>query len=225
MFLGATSAALVAGTAHADGVTGATVDNENHRDLGTVWMSGTDDPNPHTTLIGLLPPKSEGELWTYCIQETVRIEPSELYDEKDWATESGITGIDAPHLQAIKWILNNSYPQLDVAALGTAAHIKGLTPQEAVAGTQAAIWTFSDVSGKAKLDADKQDLKDHAVTVLYNYLMEAAKGHTSDSDQPTASLGLAPLQSTTPKAGDKVGYKVMSSDTTDAFSIALADNK
>jgi len=226
MFLGATSAALVAGTAHADGVTGATVD-DNYKDKGIAHMSSDTKPHEtaHTALIGLLPHGGGSELWTYCIQATVDLQTSQKYDEKDWSDESKITGIDAPHLQAIKWILNNSVPALTPAQLATNAKVKGgLKEEEAVAGTQAAIWSFSDAKGHMHLDATAQDSDDPNITTIYNYLVQAATGHMNDPDQPKPSLGLTPLQSGAVKPGDKVGFKVMSSDTTDPFTVTLADN-
>lgn len=225
LFLGVASAAMVAGPAHS-GVTKASVDSD-FKDPGLAEMSSDAGPNGKvkTALIGLLPDGGGKELLTYCIQATVNLDTTQVYDEMDWSSQGVATHIDARHLQAIKWILNNSFPALTSAQLAANAKIKGgVTDVEAVAGTQAAIWSFSDAAGHTQLDTATQDGDDPAVTLIYSYLVSAAKTHMDDPGQPQTSLDLIPLQSGKAKPGDKVGYKVTSSDTTDAFKVDLAGN-
>src|SRR2546425_89955 len=96
MFLGTASAAMVAGTAHADGgVTGAKVD-QDYRDQGKVQLSNHPDAN--TALIGLIAPKAKNELWTYCIQPKVELQPDQKYDEQGWDSDLKL-GIDPQHLE------------------------------------------------------------------------------------------------------------------------------
>ena len=220
MFLGAASTTMVAGTAHADGVTGAKVDKE-YLDSGHVSM--TTDPGAPTALIGLDAPGSTNPLWTYCIQQTVELNPHETYDEHAWSEEQGRTGIDQQHLEGIKWILNNSYPQQkDLGQLAAGAGVTGeLSPVEAVEATQAAIWTFADPSGKSKLDVNNEG--DAHVVQLYKWLTAQASGHMNDTSQPQASLSINPVQSTTPQAGAKVAFKLNSNTSGSFISVALAD--
>jgi TQXA domain-containing protein len=220
MFLGATSAAMAAGTAHADGVAGAKFDTTGPG--GHIQMSGDHRDGSNAVLIGLSAPGSSHDLWTYCIQKTVELNEHETYDEHAWSEEQNRTGIDQRHLEGIKWILNNSYPQLDLGALATSSGVAGLTDNEAVEGTQAAIWNLSDASGKTTLDAKKES--DAKVVALYNYLVSTAATHMNDSGQPQASLTIAPVQTGAVHPGDKVGFKLNSPNTNGAFiTVSLAD--
>ena len=220
MFLGATSAAMVAGTAHADGVTGAKFDRTGPG--GHIQMKGDGEDGSNAALIGLSTPGSSHDLWTYCIQKTVELVPTETYDEHAWSEERERTGIDQPHLEGIKWILNNSYPQLNLGQLEKASGIDALSDDEAVEGTQAAIWNYSDASGNTTLDADKES--DAKVIALYNYLVSTAKNHMNDSDQPHASLTVTPGQQSPVAPGAKVAFTLGSTNTSGSFiSVTLAD--
>ncbi|XBH20332.1 VaFE repeat-containing surface-anchored protein [Jonesiaceae bacterium BS-20] len=46
--------------------------------------------------------------------------------------------------QKVAWIVNQSFPGNSIEALRTQSGIRGLTVPEAIAGTQAAIWSFTD---------------------------------------------------------------------------------
>ena len=220
MFLGATSAAMAAGTAHADGVTGAKFDTTGPG--GHIVMSGDDDNGSNAVLIGMSAPGSSHDLWTYCIQKTVELNEHETYDEHAWSEEQNRTGIDQQHLEGIKWILNNSYPQLDLGQLSTASGVAGLSDNEAVEGTQAAIWDFSDAKGKTTLDAKRE--KDAKVVALYNYLVSTAKNHMNDTALPQASLTITPVQTGAVHPGANAGFKLNSPNTTGSFiSVSIAD--
>lgn len=233
MFLGAGCAALAAGAAHADGgVTKAKVDGS--LDDGTVAMTdgGGHTLELNTALISLKAPGSTTDLETYCIQRTVLLDPTQLYDEKDWASEADRIGIKPDHLQGIKWILNNSFPQISSADLAKAATAAGqpvsnLSNEEAVEATQAAIWAMAEPTGTLTVDQQRQHQhdQDDNVLKLFTYLKEAAGHHMGGSDTPQASLDVVPLQTTKPHPGDKVGFKLVSSDTTEAFiSVSLKNN-
>lgn len=217
MFLGAASTAMVAGTAHADGVKGATFDKT--KDDGSVQMTG--DPDANTALIGLHA-QGGNALWTYCIQETVEFKSSETYDEHDWDSASTNVSIDKQHLEGIRWILDNSYPrQTDLRRLAATAGVGGdLSPVEAVEATQAAIWTFADSTGAHKLDVANED--DASVVSLYQWLMTQATGHMNDTAQPKAALSITPAQKNTPQAGAKVAFTLTSTPGS-SISVALAD--
>ena len=222
MFLGTASAAMVAGTAHADGVTGAKVHKE-YLDEGSVAMKG--NPDTPTALIGLDAPGSSNTLWTYCIQQTVELNRHETYNEHSWSEEVDRTGIAGPRLEAIKWILNNSFPQVDASKLAAAAGVAGsLTPKEAVEGTQAAIWTFADAKADPTHDQDLDTSaeQDPNVVTLYNWLMSKAALHMSDTDTPQASLSLTP-STTTPKAGAKVAFTLGGNASASSVTVALND--
>lgn len=221
MFLGATSAAMAAGTAHADGVTGAKFDTTGPG--GHIQMSGDREGGSNAVLIGMSAPGSSHghDLWTYCIQKTVELNEDETYDEHAWSEEQDRTGIDQQHLEGIKWILNNSYPQLDLGRLSASSGVAGLSDNEAVEGTQAAIWNFSDASGKTTLDTQRE--RDAKVVALYKYLVATAKNHMNDTALPQASLTVTPVQSAAVHPGAKVGFKLNSNTAGSFISVSIAD--
>lgn len=218
MFLGATSAAMVAGTAHADGVTGAKFDTTGPG--GAIAMSGDHEGGSNAVLIGMKAPGSSHDLWTYCIQKTVELNTHESYDEHAWSEETKTTGIDNQHLAGIKWILNNSVPQLDAGQLSAASGVAGLDDNEAVEGTQAAIWNLSDASGKTYLDTGKE--RDAKVIALYKYLTATAKNHMNDNDAPKASLSLVPASTAAVHPGATVKFTI-GKTTASAVSVTLTD--
>lgn len=107
-----------------------------------------------------------GTLQTYCVDLHNPTQRDARYQETPWSGTSLGTNKDAGR---IRWILQNSYPQVnDLAALARKAGASGLTEQDAAAGTQVAIWRYSD---GAKVDAvDPQAEK------LADYLEKSARG-------------------------------------------------
>ncbi|MFC0600999.1 LAETG motif-containing sortase-dependent surface protein [Streptomyces palmae] len=81
----------------------------------------------------------------------------------------------------IRWILQHSYPQInDLPALAAKARSGALTEKTAAAGTQVAIWRFSD--------KDKVEAVDPAAEKLADYLEKSARR----LGEPKASLTLDP---------------------------------
>ncbi|MDX3098747.1 LAETG motif-containing sortase-dependent surface protein [Streptomyces sp. ME01-24h] len=133
-----------------------------------------------------------GTIQTYCIDMHNPTQNKAAYKEVSW-DESSLH--DNPDAGRINWILQHSYPQVnDLAALQAAAGIKKgvLTPEQAAAGTQVAIWRLSD---KAHVDAVDPLAKD-----LAKWLGKSAK----DVKEPEASLTLDP-PAVSGKAGDLLG--------------------
>ncbi|MGW6917667.1 Cys-Gln thioester bond-forming surface protein [Kitasatospora sp. NPDC054939] len=87
------------------------------------------------------------KLHTYCIDidHPVNTADKVEYQESDWKSSSlGRKGKEEDAAK-IRWILENSYPQADLNKLSKAAGVDGtLSEEEAAAGTQAAIWKYSD---------------------------------------------------------------------------------
>lgn len=84
-----------------------------------------------------------GTIKTYCIDFGTKAQTGSTYQETGWSSS---TLADKPVEAAkIHWILQNSYPQVDdLAALADKVGARKLTAEQAAAGTQAAIWHFSD---------------------------------------------------------------------------------
>ncbi|WP_023588643.1 Cys-Gln thioester bond-forming surface protein [Streptomyces thermolilacinus] len=131
-----------------------------------------------------------GTLKTYCIDIHNPTQQKAKYLETPWEQTSLGHNEQAGK---ILWVLKNSYPQVDnLAALAEKAQSGPLTEKTAAAGTQVAIWRFSD---GANVEA-----KDPAAEKLADWLEENAK----KLEEPKASLTLEP-NAVSGKAGGKLG--------------------
>ncbi|MFJ6621555.1 Cys-Gln thioester bond-forming surface protein [Kitasatospora sp. NPDC091335] len=140
---------------------------------------------------------ADGELQTYCIDFgfPVDIRKKIQYQESDWASSSLGDKNKVEAAAKIRWILENSYPQVkDLTALAKAAGADSLTPEAAAAGTQAAIWKYSDKKNAVPRDAGAKKLRDYLVG-------DANKGIAAE---PKPSLALNP-DSVSGKSGGKLG--------------------
>ncbi|MGW2419035.1 Cys-Gln thioester bond-forming surface protein [Streptomyces sp. NPDC001709] len=119
-----------------------------------------------------------GTLQTYCVDLHNPTQRDARYQETSWSDTSLGANKDAGK---IRWILQNSYPQVnDLAALARQAGVGTLTEQDAAAGTQVAIWRYSDHAKVDAVDPRAEKLADH--------LEKAAR----DLGEPQASLTLDP---------------------------------
>ncbi|MFF5188191.1 Cys-Gln thioester bond-forming surface protein [Streptomyces sp. NPDC000345] len=191
-----------AGTAVADGTTqtqgGATATIGGLKTYGAAVIH--DDSGDQEVSAGLFEMSVEGggTLQTYCVDLHNPTQGGAKYHETPWSGTSLGANDDAGR---IRWILQNSYPQVnDLASLAGKAGIDGgLTEQDAAAGTQVAIWRYSD-------DADV-DAVDPQAEQLADYLQKAAR----DTAEPEASLTLdAPAVSGHP--GEPVGPVTVHTD-------------
>ncbi|MFF2651587.1 LAETG motif-containing sortase-dependent surface protein [Streptomyces sp. NPDC058045] len=134
--------------------------------------------------------KDGGTLQTYCIDIHNPTKPDASYQETPWSGTSLAGNADAGK---IRWILQNSYPQVnDLAQLAKNAGVPGLTDKDAAAGTQVAIWRYSD---HAKVDALGENAEK-----LADYLERSAQ----NAAEPKASLSLEP-NAVSGHAGEKLG--------------------
>ncbi|WP_437059921.1 Cys-Gln thioester bond-forming surface protein [Streptomyces sp. enrichment culture] len=120
-----------------------------------------------------------GTLQTYCVDIHNPTQRDAKYHETPWSGTSLGANEDAGR---VRWILQNSYPQVnDLAALARKAGVQGgLTEQDAAAGTQVAIWRYSDGVDVEAVDPQAEKLAD--------YLEDNAR----DVAEPEASLTLDP---------------------------------
>ncbi|WP_051717192.1 LAETG motif-containing sortase-dependent surface protein [Streptomyces megasporus] len=131
-----------------------------------------------------------GTLKTYCIDIYRPTQSKALYEEVPWKSSLLQGNADAGK---IHWILQNSYPQVnDLAALASKAGADTLTAKTAAAGTQVAIWRFSDKVDVEAVDANAEKLAD--------YLEENAQNLA----EPQSSLVLDP-PAVSGKSGEKLG--------------------
>lgn len=131
-----------------------------------------------------------GTLQTYCVDVHNPTQKDAKYQEAPWSSTSLGTNKAAGK---IRWILQNSYPQVnDLAALAGRAGVTGLTEQDAAAGTQVAIWRYSDGADVDAVDPQAERLAD--------YLEKSAR----DMAEPRASLTLDP-PAVSGRPGGRVG--------------------
>ncbi|MBP2475346.1 TQXA domain-containing protein/LPXTG-motif cell wall-anchored protein [Crossiella equi] len=153
-----------------------------------------------TLLIGLR--MSDGTaLKTYCVELTVGVRPDAKMIEAPWEKYPGADrkGHDnksefKSNPDKVNWILHHSYPSVNTEELSKVVGV-GLDSKEAIAGTQAAIWHFSN---KAALG--NENLPD--VKALYAYL--TGDKNVGMKNQPAPSLELTPEQ-LSGAAGSKIG--------------------
>ncbi|MFD1312847.1 MULTISPECIES: Cys-Gln thioester bond-forming surface protein [Streptomyces] len=144
-----------------------------------------------------------GMLQTYCIDLHNPTQRDAKYQETSWSGTSLNGNKDAGR---IRWILQHSYPQVnDLAALAEKAGASGLTEQDAAAGTQVAIWRYSDGADVDAVNPQAEKLAD--------YLQKSARS----MPEPKASLTLDP-PAISGHAGQKVGPITV---RTDADSVTV----
>ncbi|MFF8805038.1 Cys-Gln thioester bond-forming surface protein [Streptomyces omiyaensis] len=155
--------------------------------------------------------KGGGSLKAYCIDLWTSTDSGTKYRETDWDKS---TLHENPNAGKIRWILQNSYPEVnDLKALAGKAGVDSLTGDEAATATQAAIWKYSDNVTATPEDPEAKALSDYLVA-------EAAKA--PDQGEPKVSLAAEPA-SVAGKAGDKIGpFKVTTTATAaDAVKVSL----
>ncbi|MFF1375998.1 LAETG motif-containing sortase-dependent surface protein [Streptomyces sp. NPDC058308] len=209
---------MAAGLAVAGGMTAATAavaeEAPQHQGGATATLGGLqtydqavvrDNGSSQQVPAGLFEMNVEGggTLQTYCVDILNPTQKDAKYQETPWSGTSLNANRDAGK---IRWILQHSYPQVnDLAALARKAGVRSLTEQTAAAGTQVAIWRYSD---GAKVDA-----VDPKAEKLADYLFHTAR----DSAEPKASLTLDP-PAVSGRAGERLGPVTV---RTDADSVTV----
>ncbi|CAM5726701.1 TQXA domain-containing protein OS=Streptomyces fumanus OX=67302 GN=GCM10018772_04690 PE=4 SV=1 [Streptomyces fumanus] len=117
---------------------------------GGAVLHGDDGPEVPAGLFDMSV-EGGGMLQTYCVDVLNPTQKDAKYQETPWSGTSLGTNKDAGR---IRWILRNSYPQVDdLAALAKKAGVKdGRTAEDAAAGTQVAIWRYSDDADATAVD-------------------------------------------------------------------------
>ena len=179
-----------AAPASATGATG-TVDTHNTIDGVNVEI---DNKELSTQLIPIRL-AGGGRVLTYCIDFTTAARDRAAMVEDDWKNYPNPSTSFKAKPANVNWILQNSYPHLELDTLREASGVEQLDEREAIAATQLAIWHFSNRT-------EPGGSNDHDVLALYAYLTGAA--NTGLTAEPTPTLDLAPAMATG-KAGSKIG--------------------
>ncbi|ANB06458.1 peptidase [Streptomyces ambofaciens] len=187
----ATGAAPAAAQEAGQGQGGATATIGGLKTYGAAVIHGDDGDQEVSAGLFEMSVEGGGMLQTYCVDIQNPTQKDAKYHETPWSGTSLGTNKDAGR---IRWILQNSYPQVnDLAALAKKAGVRGgLTEQDAAAGTQVAIWRHSDHTDVEAVDPQAERLAD--------YLEKNARGLT----EPTASLTLDP-PAVSGRPGERLG--------------------
>lgn len=172
----ATAGAAAADTPQREGGATATIGDLKTYGAAVIHDGGTDEQVP----AGLFEMSVDygGTLQTYCIDIRNPTQKDAKYQETTW---SGTSLNGNKNAGRIRWILQNSYPQVnDLAALAAKTGATGLTEQDAAAGTQVAIWRYSDGADVDAVNPQAEKLAD--------YLEKSAR----NLPEPAASLTLDP---------------------------------
>ncbi|MFE0551495.1 TQXA domain-containing protein [Streptomyces pilosus] len=207
----ATTVLAGAGTAAADadgtapGHSGAAATIGGLKTYGSAVIRGASGDTQVSAGLFEMSVEGGGTLHTYCVDVQTPTQQDAKYHETAWSGTSLGVNEDAGR---IRWILRNSYPQVnDLAALAKKAGIRGrLTEQDAAAGTQVAIWRYSD-------DVDV-DAVDPQAEQLADYLQKKAR----DQQEPRASLTLDP-PAVSGRPGERIGPVTV---RTDARSVTVS---
>lgn len=146
-----------------------------------------------------------GTLKTYCIELRTDIDhkhPGMV--EQAWDSYPVADSPFNDNRAKVNWVLHHSYPATGVDDIEDEVgdFVDGLTVQEAITATQAAIWHFSD-DADLNLDNPTQVTSAKAdVAKLYSYLIGDA--NTGIEDQPTPALKITP-DSASGLAGELIG--------------------
>ncbi|MCE7009459.1 thioester domain-containing protein [Kibdelosporangium philippinense] len=178
-----------------------------------------------TKLIGLRLDGDKGDtIQTYCVQIEQDIDDKGPgYIEADWNKHPQKGSPFHDNSAKINWVLHNGYPNLKAEKL--AEKVKGdfengLSVAEAIAGTQAAVWHFSDNRTLKDVLAPKKDYQAKAdkkdVFRVYEYLTKNAGEGISTEPKPVLNLEPNKL---TGKADSLIGPYVV---TTTAKDITIA---
>jgi TQXA domain-containing protein/LPXTG-motif cell wall-anchored protein len=132
---------------------------------------------------------------TYCIDFTTSAVHRAPMIEDAWANyPNPATNFKAKPAN-VNWILHNSFPNQRIDALRTASGIEGLSEQQAIAGSQLAIWHFSNNTTPSRGNQSQ-------VLALYAYL--TGPKNVGLQAEPAPALTIAP-GTVTGKAGGKLG--------------------
>lgn len=173
-------------------------DNNASQDGLDVFLKGHKDALD-TSLIGLKVIDGDAvKVQAYCVELPTPLKNTLGLKEVPWDqhpnTDSLFRKNPDRNREKVNWILHHSYPEKKPKEI-----ISGLDldQKEAIAGTQAAVWHFSD---GATLDPDRT--KNDDVVKLYEYL--TGKDNVGLDEQPKPTLKVDPTFKEG-KAGEKIG--------------------
>ncbi|MEE6294645.1 VaFE repeat-containing surface-anchored protein [Georgenia wangjunii] len=140
----------------------------------------------------------------YCVEFTVGARSGAPLDVIDWETFPGNNNFRA-NAGKVTWVVYNSYPETPLASFAAQAGIDGLTEREAIAGTQAAIWTLTERDEDYRylgLAGDVEAGVEERVGAVVDYLTGPANTGLPETQRPSVSIEPG---TQTGQAGELVG--------------------
>ncbi|WP_007025449.1 thioester domain-containing protein [Saccharomonospora iraqiensis] len=203
--LAAVGVAAVLGSVPASAQTEGRIDTTAGKSGYTAHLGGT---STETNLFAL---DLEGgnSIRAYCVEISVAVDPERSLHESPWDEFPDAESPFHENRDRISWVLHHGYPSVEVDALadtltGAGAELHdGLSEKEAITGTQAAVWHFSD-----GLDLDRDDpstgddAADADVLALYDHL--TGEANVGTGEQPTPALEITP-ETASGVAGEPIG--------------------
>lgn len=148
-----------------------------------------------TTLIGVQLGDQKA-VETYCVELDVETAKGAPMHEAQWDKYPNPNNKFRSDRAKVNWVLHNSFPAMKVEDVATESRVAGLTQQEAIAGTQAAIWHFSNDATLAEQGNDPRTV------ALYKFLTSQDNHGIADEPKPTLAISKDELAG---HAGDKIG--------------------
>lgn len=150
------------------------------------------------------------KLGVYCVEIDTGLDRAQPLVEKDWDDYPVEDSPFRENADQINWILHNGFPEKQTGELakvlterGTALNDGSLSVKEAVAGTQAAVWHFSDETDLDTAEPVPGDARSgQDVLALYEFLI--GPDNVGLADEPTAALTVDPAKKTG-VAGERIG--------------------
>ncbi|WP_103336978.1 Cys-Gln thioester bond-forming surface protein [Amycolatopsis sp. CA-126428] len=194
-----------------------------------VYRVNTDQGDPYAKLFSFK--LSDGKsLKLYCVEFTTHARDDVDMVETPWNKYPNAGSPFRKNSDKLNWVLHHGYPALgldaveaELAKQGVKVH-DGLTEAEAITGTQAAVWHFSDgvnLDLKKPLAEDNPAETNADVAALYSYLI--GDQNTGIGAQPKPVLDIAGPK-TAGTAGTKIGpFQVATNGAVTSLTTQLPD--
>lgn len=149
------------------------------------------DKEINTELIGLLITEGgKGQTATaYCVELPTPLEDNTELEEVPWNEHPNDETQFKANAKFVNWILHNSYPTLSIKDARTAFELPDVKESSLIAGTQAAIWHYSDGADLREENPTVEgDDVDADVLAVYKYL--TGEKNTGKDQEPAPTLDI-----------------------------------
>ena len=163
-----------------------------------------------TQLLTIHTDANGGKILAYCIELDVHSEWGGEMTQTGWSAFPGKNEFGKSHQirEKVNWIVQRSYPQVDLTQIASAAGASGLTDRGAITAAQAAIWHLTDnfaFNGLHDWEGARHDTtseRAQRVKKVYDYLLGSANTGLAETSGPSVQV-VAPTAPGT--SGELVG--------------------